>query len=392
MDRSVENLWLELAVSNPVLFVTNDFGPRAGGIETFIIGLIQRRPFGQTIVYTSFQENSAQFDADWLANYGVRVIRDRSKILLPTPRVALHLRGIIKKEGITTAAFGAAAPLGLLSASMKRAGVLRTVALTHGHEVWWAKVFPFNLLLRRIGSTVDVLTYLGEFTRKAISKALSARAQSAMVKIAPGIDVEHFISTDASSLRESLGLADKKVIVSVGRLVHRKGQDHLIEAMPEILKNVPRAHLLLVGEGPYREHLQNLVHQLKLESSVTFIGRIQYQDLPMYICVGDIFAMPSRSRLMGLEVEGLGIVYLEASSCGLPVLAGDSGGAPDAVIQNETGLVVSGTDNKEIASAAVALLTNLEASQKMGTVGRQWIVDNWRWEIWSKAFEELLKK
>ena len=392
MDRSVENLWLELAVSNPVLFVTNDFGPRAGGIETFIIGLIQRRPFGQTIVYTSFQENSAQFDADWLANYGVRVIRDRSKILLPTPRVALHLRGIIKKEGITTAAFGAAAPLGLLSASMKRAGVLRTVALTHGHEVWWAKVFPFNLLLRRIGSTVDVLTYLGEFTRQAISKALSAKAQSAMVKIAPGIDVEHFIPTDASRLRESLGLADKKVIVSVGRLVHRKGQDHLIEAMPEILKNVPRAHLLLVGEGPYREHLQNLVHQLKLESSVTFIGRIQYQDLPMYICVGDIFAMPSRSRLMGLEVEGLGIVYLEASSCGLPVLAGDSGGAPDAVIQNETGLVVSGTDNKEIASAAVALLTNLEASQKMGTVGRQWIVDNWRWEIWSKAFEELLKK
>ena len=392
MDRSVENLWLELAVSNPVLFVTNDFGPRAGGIETFIIGLIQRRPFGQTIVYTSFQENSAQFDADWLANYGVRVIRDRSKILLPTPRVALQLRGIIKKEGITTAAFGAAAPLGLLSASMKRAGVLRTVALTHGHEVWWAKVFPFNLLLRRIGSTVDVLTYLGEFTRKAISKALSARAQSAMVKIAPGIDVEHFIPTDASPLRESLGLTDKKVIVSVGRLVHRKGQDHLIEAMPEILKNMPRAHLLLVGEGPYREHLQNLVHQLKLESSVTFIGRIQYQDLPMYICMGDIFAMPSRSRLMGLEVEGLGIVYLEASSCGLPVLAGDSGGAPDAVIQNETGLVVSGTDNKEIASAAVALLTNLEASQKMGTVGRQWIVDNWRWEIWSKSFEELLKK
>jgi phosphatidylinositol alpha-1,6-mannosyltransferase len=112
----------------------------------------------------------------------------------------------------------------------------------------------------------------------------------------------------------------------------------------------------------------------------------------MYICVGDIFAMPSRSRLMGLEVEGLGIVYLEASSCGLPVLAGDSGGAPDAVLQNETGLVVSGTNNEEIASAAVALLTNLEASQKMGVVGRQWIVDNWRWEIWSKGFEELLKK
>lgn len=383
---------MELAVSNPVLFVTNDFGPRAGGIETFIIGLIQRRPFGQTIVYTSSQPESEQYDADWMKNYGVRVIRDRSKILLPTPRVAFKLRHIIKSEGITTAAFGAAAPLGLLSASMKRAGVLRTVALTHGHEVWWAKVFPFNILLRRIGATVDVLTYLGEFTRNAIASALTAKAKSAMVKIAPGIDVDHFSPSDASALRQSLGLADKKVIVSVGRLVHRKGQDHLIESMPEILEVVPNAHLLLVGQGPYRDYLQQLVTKNALEDSVTFIGRIQYADLPQYICVGDIFAMPSRSRLMGLEVEGLGIVYLEASACGLPVLAGNSGGAPDAVLHNETGLVVDGTDNKQIAAAAIELLTKEDSARKMGVVGRQWIIDKWRWEIWSKDFEVLLNK
>ena len=392
MAHLVESHWLELAVSNPVLFVTNDFGPRAGGIETFIIGLIERRPFGQTVVYTSSQPNSEQYDADWLSNYGVRVIRDRSKILLPTPRVLFHLKKIIRNEGIATVAFGAAAPLGLLSSGMKRAGVKRTVALTHGHEVWWAKLFPFNLLLRRIGSTVDVLTYLGEFTRNAVSKGLTTKAQRAMVKIAPGIDVDHFIPTDASVLRESLGIAEKKVIVSVGRLVHRKGQDYLIQAMPEILKSVPSAHLVLVGEGPYREHLQNLVKQHRLEASVTFIGRIQYNDLPMYICAGDIFAMPCRSRLMGLEVEGLGIVYLEASACGLPVLAGNSGGAPDAVVQNKTGLVVDGTDHKQIATAAFELLTNVESSQKMGIAGRQWIIDNWRWEIWSKDFENLLNK
>ena len=383
---------MELAVSNPILFVTNDFGPRAGGIETFVIGLIERRPYGQTIVYTSAQANSEQYDADWLRNYGVRVIRDRAKILLPTPRVASELKKIVRNQGITTAAFGAAAPLWLLSAGLKRAGVLRTVALTHGHEVWWAKVFPFNLLMRRIGSTVDVLTYLGEFTRKAISKGLNEKAQHSMVKIAPGIDVDHFIPTDASELRKTLGLSDKKVIVSVGRLVHRKGQDYLIEAMPEILKSVPQAHLLLVGEGPYREHLEKLVTQHKLERSVTFIGRIQYKELPTYICAGDIFAMPSRSRLMGLEVEGLGIVYLEASSCGLPVLAGNSGGAPDAVVHNETGLVVNGTDAQDIAAAAIELLVNVESSKKMGIAGRKWIVNNWRWEIWSKYFEDLLNK
>lgn len=392
MVHSEENHSLELAVSNLVLFVTNDFGPRAGGIETFIIGLIQRRPFGTTVIYTSFQENSEQYDSDWLANYGVRVIRDRSKILLPTPRVAFNLRAIIKREGITTAAFGAAAPLGLLSASMKRAGVTRTVALTHGHEVWWAKVFPFNLLLRRIGSTVDVLTYLGDFTRAAISQGISAKAQSSMVKVAPGIDVDHFIPTDASALRESLGITKKKVIVSVGRLVHRKGQDCLIESMPQILSSVPDAHLLLIGQGPYREHLQELVRKHRLESSVTFIGRIEYKDLPMYLCAGEIFAMPSRSRLMGLEVEGLGIVYLEASSCGLPVLAGSSGGAPDAVVQNITGLVVDGTNHEQIATAAIDLLNNSAASQLMGAAGRQWIVENWRWEIWSKEFEDLLVK
>ena len=392
MAHLAGNLWLEPAVSNPVLFVTNDFGPRAGGIETFIIGLIERRPFGQTIVYTSSQENSEQYDANWLSNYGVRVVRDRARILLPTPRVAWHLKQIIRKEGIRTAAFGAAAPLGLLSAGMKRAGVVRTVALTHGHEVWWAKVFPFNLLLRRIGSTVDVLTYLGEFTRNAISKGLTVKAQRSMVKIAPGIDIKHFIPTDAAALRQSLGLTDKKVIVSVGRLVHRKGQDRLIEAMPKILKSIPSAHLLLVGEGPYRKHLQKLVIEHKLERSITFIGRIQYNDLPTYICAGDIFAMPSRSRLMGLEVEGLGIVYLEASACGLPVLAGNSGGAPDAVVQNTTGWVVDGTDNKQIATAAIELLNNVESSQKMGMAGRQWIIDNWRWEIWSKDFEDMLNK
>jgi phosphatidylinositol alpha-1,6-mannosyltransferase len=383
---------LERAVSNPVLFVTNDFGPRAGGIETFIIGLIERRPFGQTIVYTSWQDNAASYDAEWRSKFGVEVIRDRSKILLPTPRVALALRKIIRTRGITTAAFGAAAPLGLLSASMKRAGVKRSVALTHGHEVWWAKVFPFNFLLRRIGSTVDVLTYLGEFTRSAISNALTNNAQQAMVKIAPGIDTDHFAPTNASILRRSLGLEDKKVIVSVGRLVHRKGQDYLIQSMPLILHQVPNAHLLLVGQGPYLERLQKLVKEHGLVNSVTFIGRVDYKELPQYLCVGDIFAMPSRSRLMGLEVEGLGIVYLEASSCGLPVLAGNSGGAPDAVKQNETGLVVSGTDEKQIASAAIELLNNRDSSKKMGLAGRQWIVNNWRWEIWSKEFEALLNK
>jgi phosphatidylinositol alpha-1,6-mannosyltransferase len=172
--------------------------------------------------------------------------------------------------------------------------------------------------------------------------------------------------------------------------VHRKGQDHLIQALPEILKSVPDAHLLLVGQGPYREHLEKLVQQLGLKDHVSFIGRIQYDQLPQYICAGDVFAMPSRSRFFGLEVEGLGIVYLEASACGLPVIAGSSGGAPDAVLDGVTGFVVDGQNNQEIATAAITLLSDLDQAKKMGVAGRNWIVENWRWEIWSQRFNELL--
>ena len=375
-----------------VLFITNDFGPRAGGIETFIVGLIERRAFGSTIVYTSAQENSHDYDARWERNYGVKVVRDSSRILLPTPRVARRVSKIVKNENIKTVAFGAAAPLGLLAHSVRRAGVNRIVALTHGHEVWWAKVFPFNLLMRRIGNGVDSLTYLGEYTHKMISRALDHQAKLNMVRIAPGIDTEHFSPRITDDLRHSLNLVGKKVIVCVARLVHRKGQDRLIEAMPAILTSIPNAHLLIVGEGPYRQHLAKRVSELGINENVTFVGRISYQQLPEYLCVGDLFAMPSRSRFWGLEVEGLGISYLEASACGLPVIAGASGGAPDAVDEGKSGVVVSGVDNEAIARAVIKFLNDPGSSKVMGGYGRRWVVENWRWEIWSKAFDQLLKK
>jgi phosphatidylinositol alpha-1,6-mannosyltransferase len=129
---------------------------------------------------------------------------------------------------------------------------------------------------------------------------------------------------------------------------------------------------------------------LEVDHAITFIGRIQYFELPRYICVGDIFAMPSRSRLAGLEVEGLGIVYLEASACGLAVIGGKSGGAPDAVLEGETGFAVDGTSADSVAQATITLLDNPERARQMGARGRQWIIDEWRWEIWAKKFAQLL--
>ncbi len=373
-----------------ILCITNDFGPRAGGIETFVIGLLERMPFGSVIVYTSQQGDTASYDALWLEKYGVEVIRDKSKVLLPSLRVGRAVRKLVRSRQITKVFFGAAAPLGLLSHGLRRAGVERVVALTHGHEVWWAKLWPFKWAMRRIGNGVDSLTYLGSFTKQAISRALSDRATASLVHIAPGIDTSHFSPvSDAHELKRELELEGKRVIVSVGRLVHRKGQDTLVESLPLILEEFPDAHLLFVGVGPHLEYIHKRAIQLGVLNNISFVGRVQYAELPRFISVGEIFAMPSRSRLAGLEVEGLGIVYLEASACELPIVGGLSGGAPDALIEGETGFAVDGTNPTAVALAVKELLRDPERAQAMGKRGRQWIIDQWEWRHWSEKFNNL---
>ena len=362
-----------------ILLVTNDFGPRAGGIETFIIGLLERLSEHEIFVYTSSQASSKSYDEEWRNKFGVRVIRDRSRILLPTPRVVLTLRDLIRKESIEVVWFGAAAPLGIAARWLRISSVRKIVALTHGHEVWWSKVPPFNFLMREIGKQVDSFGYLGDFTANALSKVIDRKK---LVRMAPGIDTEHF-----RPLKEEKPIP---TIISVGRLVHRKGQDRLVEALPLIKAAVPNVQLIFVGEGPHRGELDRLIEKHGVSDQVKFFGRVAYEDLPKVLSLGDVFAMPSRSRLFGLEVEGLGIVYLEASACGLPVIAGASGGAPDAVIEGETGYVVDGNDLNSIADRAIKLLTDTELRSRLGRRGRDWVVAEWRWEIWSREFNKLV--
>jgi len=243
--------------------------------------------------------------------------------------------------------------------------------------------------MRAIAKNLDVITYLGEFTHNALKPILNARVCA--LRIAPGISIDHFTpGRKSEELLDQLNLREKRVIVCVGRLVHRKGQDRLIEALPQILQEVPNTVLLFVGEGPRRKALEVLINKYRVGESVRFVGRVQYADLPTYLRLGDIFAMPSRSRFFGLEVEGLGIVYLEASSTGLPVIGGASGGAPDAVLDGETGLVVDGTNPSAIAHAAITLLNNPDRSAAMGRRGREWAVENWSWKLWGERFSAIL--
>ncbi|HEX4685791.1 MAG TPA: glycosyltransferase family 4 protein, partial [Nocardioides sp.] len=275
--------------------------------------------------------------------------------------------------------FGAAAPLGLMAATLKKeAGVRRTVATTHGHEVWWARAPITRQMLHRIGETNDVLTYVAEYTRERIAKSLSPDAAAKMVRLTPGVDTDLFNpSVDGRPVREMYGLGDRPVIVCVSRFVERKGQDMLIRALSLVQREVPDAALLLVGDGPMRKRLVRLADELDVSKDVIFVGPKPWRETPPYYAAGDVFCMPCRTRKFGFEVEALGIVFLEAAATGLPVITGDSGGAPDTVRQEVTGVVV----RPEPAQVAEAVLSELvpETRRRHGAAGRQLVVERFDW-------------
>lgn len=379
------------------LVVTNDFGPRSGGIETFIHGLLVQASKNQErnfVVLTSRQDPQDQviaFDQKMWEENRIKVIRDTAKVLLPTRRLAKAATDLFVAHKCQNVIFGASAPLGLLAKSLRKAGAKHIVALTHGHEVWWARMPLFSAALRRIGAQADQMTYLGEFTRGAVANVLMREDHSKLVHLPPGVDLTRFTPGIKSvELQKKWGIDDAPVIVSIGRLVARKGSDQLIKAMPDVLQRFPKSKLLLVGTGNYQKRLEKLVRNLKVQDSVIFAGRVEHELLPDYYRLGDIFAAPCRSRYGGLEVEGLGIVYLEASACGVPVIAGKSGGAPDAVLDGKTGLLVDGRDHREVGAAVIKLLSDRPLRQKMGVDGRVWMEQLWSWEGIGARFEEII--
>jgi len=288
--------------------------------------------------------------------------------------------------------FGAAAPLGLLAARLRSAGAERIVGITHGHEAGWAALPGARAVLRRIGADVDVLTYLTEYFRIRLARALTGAAATSMVRLTPGVDTSKFRrGAGGARIRHELGIgAERPVVVCVSRMVPRKGQDMLIRAWPNVRARVPGDPLLLlVGDGPYQSRLDALSRRLGVADSVLFAGSVNWDDLPAYYDAGNVFAMPCRTRRAGLDVEGLGIVYLEAAATGLPVIGGDSGGAPDAILDGETGYVVSGSSEEALTDRLVQLLSDPAGAAAMGDKGRSWIEREWTWDLVADRLQKI---
>ena len=368
------------------LVVTNDYPPRQGGIQTFVRALVDQFAPQDVTVFASTHPDAPEYDA----SAPFETVRQPTRMLLPTPAVTKAVINTMHRVGADRVWFGAAAPLGLMAPRLRAAGAVRLVGTTHGHETGWATSPGTRQTLRRIAAGLDVTTFITQYTRSRLEGLLAP--VTALRQLSPGVDVERFTPhVDGSDLRSRLGIADRTVIGCISRLVPRKGQDVLIEALPQVLKHHPDAVLLLVGGGRYEPALRKLIRETRMERHVVLAGGLAYDELPAAYAACDIFAMPARTRNLGWDVEGLGMVYLEAAATGKPVIAGSSGGAPEAVLHGETGLVVQRPDSPNaVATALCELLDNPKRAVRMGEAGRRWVVSEWTWEHQARILKDLL--
>jgi phosphatidyl-myo-inositol dimannoside synthase len=355
------------------LLVTNDFPPRVGGIQRTLEALVRELPADRVAVFCPAWDGTAGYDA--AAPF--RVLRQPERFLRPTPGVARRVERAVDEVGAEVVVFGAAYPLAWLGPRLAARGV-PYLAAAHGFEYWLALAPGTHALMRHATSrAARVPVMCSAFIARTVRTAVPRNVPVSVLY--PGADVDRFRpDLPTGDIRERLGIGDRPLVVCVSRLVPRKGQDVLIRGLERVRRRVPDAALLLVGGGPDEARLRDLATAAPA-GSVFFAGEVGEADLARHYAVGDVFAMPCRTRRAGLEVEGWGNVFIEAAACGRPVVVGDSGGAREALVDGETGLLVNGADVNEVADAVAALLGDHERARAMGEAGRARVERAHRW-------------
>ena len=364
------------------LIITNDFPPRVGGIESFVSDVCALLDH-DVVVYASGADGAAVSDRE----RPYPVIRDGPP-LLPTRQVADRAAGLLREFRVTRVIFGAAAPLGLLAPSLRRAGARQIVGFTHGHETWWSQVPVARRLLRRIGDSCDHLTTISGYTERLIASALSPNARRRLLRLPPPVDTERFKPSHART-RRSTGRC-----IFVARLIARKDLGTLLRAWRTVIDrsgpSSARRELVVVGDGPLRPRLERTIEELELSESVRLTGALPRSEVIGHLQQADVFALPVHTRLAGLNPEGLGLAALEAAACGLPVIVGDSGGAPETVRDGVTGFVIPPRDHQQLAERLGWLLDNPQLAQHMGVRGRRHVCEHFSAESARVRLREVL--
>jgi phosphatidylinositol alpha-1,6-mannosyltransferase len=368
-----------------LLLLTNDFPPRSGGIQQYCHNLVSRLPADRVVVYAPDWPGAAAFDAA----QPFRVVRHPGRTMLPVAGVLRRAVALAAEVRPDVICFGAAFPLGLLAGRLTRATGVPCVGFTHGVEVAVGRVPLVSLLQVRVAGQLRLLTAVSRWSAARVRRAVRGRCP---VELLPaGVDADTYHpAVDGRPVRERHGLGASPVCVCISRLVPREGQDRLIQAWPGVVARVPEARLLLVGGGPYERRLRRLAAASPVADRIHLAGEVAWEDLPAHYAAGDVFAMPCRTRWLGLDLEALGVVFLEAAAAGLAVVAGRCGGSPETVVEGLTGMVVDGRRAGPVGAAVADLLADPPRARAMGAAGRRRVEEEFAWPAVVARLERLL--
>jgi phosphatidylinositol alpha-1,6-mannosyltransferase len=368
------------------LLVTNDFPPKVGGIQSYLWELWRRLdPISFTVLTTPYEGADA-----WDAEQPFRVVRTADRMLLPTPSLARRVDALAAEAGAALVVLDPALPVGLLGPRLSRPYGL----VLHGAEVTVPGRLPgarslLGRVLRGASEVIAAGGYPAAEGERAAGRALPVTV------VPPGVDVDRFVPLDPEARAKGRALfdlpTDARLVVSVSRLVPRKGMDVLIEAAALLAPERPDLVVVIGGSGRDRARLDRVV--ARTGAPVRLVGRVPDPDLPVLYGCADISAMLCRNRWAGLEQEGFGIVFLEAAACGVSQVAGDSGGAAEAVGDGDTGLVVRApSDPAAVARALASLLDDDDRRRRMGTAGRERAVRDFGYDVLAARLAEVLDR
>ena len=369
------------------LFVTNDFPPKIGGIQSMLWELWRRLPPERVTVLTTAYEGGAAFDAA----QSFRVER-AGRLLLPTPRLRRRIEHLAAEAGATAIVLDPALPLGLVGSRLR----MPVAVVLHGAEVTVPGRLPVTrTLLARVVRRADALVAAGGYPATEAARAARGRGVPPIVTVPPGVDVERFVplsDVERKAARRRFDVSDDALlVVSVCRLVPRKGIDVLIDAAASLKPEFPDLVVAIAGgRGRDRARLQRRI--ARTGAPARLVGRVEDADLPAFYGCADVFAQPCRNRWFGLEQEGFGIVFVEAAAAGIPQIAGRSGGSHEAVAHGETGLVVDDPRRPAAVAAALrSLLVDGALRSKMGAAARARAEREFSYDALARRLDDALR-
>lgn len=363
--------------------LANDFPPGRGGIETYFAGLLEVLVPDDVIVIAPRVPGSRELDAR--LPYAVERLRGLGPSLVPTSSTVRKVAEVASTFGSEVVGVSSGWPLGLAIPSLRKLLGSPVIVWHHGAELAVPAAIPVfgSLFLRRLAAA-NLHLVVSEWTREVARRVLGAEARIEVLRY--GIDVERFRPAGSQEAREEGRLR----ILSLGRLVRRKGNDTLVLAAAALVRRGVALEVSIAGEGPDRRRLERLVAEAGIQDAVRFLGRVPDEELARVYRSHDVFVSPMRTRFAGLEAEGLGITLLEAQACGLPVVAGRSGGSAEAVVDGVTGYLVDGSDEMDVARALLRLAESPELRKRMGEEGRRFVVERFSRRSMAAAFEAIL--